>query len=168
MCGGSQLCLGLGDTGGGEEFFVDDDEEAVSAGEDGAVSALEFSLMEELAAWRPVPFRGTAEMTADEYERLTKWGGAEVVDLHVAGHGKDVEGPVKLAHGFVEEGGDDAAVDVAGRAFVETGEVDLGPRDGGFGVADIRGENEVEALRVSGTAAETVAGPFVDGGVGFQ
>ena len=49
----------------------------------------------------------------------------EVVDLHVAGHGEDVEGPVELAHGLIEKGGDDATVDVARRAFVHAVELEV-------------------------------------------
>lgn len=40
-----------------------------------------------------------------------------VVHFHVAGHTHHVAGANSLAHGFVEEGGDDAAVHVAARAF---------------------------------------------------
>src|ERR1700722_4988529 len=108
------LNLGDGDAGGGEGFFVDDDEEAFGAGEDGAVGVLDFGMVEELAAGDAVGFRRAAKVAADENERLVEGDGAEVVDLHVAGHGEDVERAVELAHGLVEEGGDDAAVDVAG------------------------------------------------------
>ena len=69
-------------------------------------------MVEELAAF-------AAEVAAGEDEWLVERGGAEVVDLHVAGHGEDVERAVELAHGFVEQGGDDASVDVAGWAFVQ-------------------------------------------------
>ena len=41
----------------------------------------------------------------------------------MSGHGEDIEGAVELAHGFVEECGDDASVDVAGRAFVHAVEL---------------------------------------------
>ena len=91
--------------------------------------------------------------------------GAEVVDLHVAGHGEDVEGAVELAHGLVHKGGDDAAVDVAGWAFVHAGELDVRGGGGVSGVAGVDGEDEVEALGVGGAAAEAVAGALVDGAV---
>ncbi len=138
--------------------MVDNDEEGFGAGEDGSVGVLEFGLMEELAAF-------AAEVAADEDERLVERCGAEVVDLHVAGHGEDVEGAVELAHGLVEERGYDAAVDVAGRAFVEAVELEVGSGDGCFGIGDVCGEDEVEPLRVGGAAAEAVAGSLVDGGV---
>ena len=114
-----------GEAGGGEDFFVEGDEDAFGAGEDGAVGALDFGLVEELAVGGAVGFGGAVEVTGYEDERLVERDGAEVVDLHVAGHGEDVEGAVELAHGFVEEGGDDAAVDVAGRAFVHAVELDV-------------------------------------------
>jgi hypothetical protein len=150
----------LGEACGGQEFFVYDDEEAFGAGEDCAVGVLDLGLMEELAAF-------AAEVAADEDERFVEWGGTDVVDLHVAGHGKDVEGAVELAHGLVEERGYYAAVDVARGTFVETVELDVGGGDGGFGVRGVGGEDEVEALRVGGTATEAVAGALVDGGRGF-
>ena len=43
--------------------------------------------------------------------------GRQVVDLHVAGHGSETAGANGLAHDFVEQRGDDAAVQVAGVAF---------------------------------------------------
>src|ERR1700679_1088612 len=121
---------------------------------------LEFGLVEELAGF-------AAQMTADEDERLEERCGAEVVYLHVAGHGEYIEGTVELAHGFVEEGRDDAAVDIAGWAFVEAIELELGGCDGGVG-AGVGGEDEVETLRVGGAAAEAVAGALVEGWVAIH
>jgi hypothetical protein len=85
---------------------------------------LDFGLVEELAAF-------SAEMSADEDQRLVERSGAEVVDLHVAGHGEDVEGAIELAHGFVEECGYYASMDVARRAFVHA--IELKVRGGGWG-----------------------------------
>ena len=105
-------------------------------------------------------------MPGNESEALVGGGWAKVVDLHVAGHGEGVEGAVELGHGFVEEGGDDASVDVARSTFVELGEEDVcgdGVRAGEW-VGRV-GEVEVEALRVCGAAAEAVVGLLVDGGV---
>ena len=109
---GVDSALGLRNAGCSEEFFVDDDEEAFGASEDGAVGVLNFSLMEKFATF-------AAEVAAGEDEGLVEGGRAEVVNLHVAGHGEDVERAVELAHGFVEESGYDASVDVAGWAFVQ-------------------------------------------------
>jgi len=81
--------------------------------------------MEELAAWGAVGFCWAAEVAADEDERLVEGNGAEVVDLHVSSHGEDVERAVEFAHGFVEESGDDAAVDVAGWALVHAVELEV-------------------------------------------
>ena len=90
--------------------------------------------------------------------------GAEVVDLHVPGHGEYVERAVEFAHGFVEQCGDDAAVDVAGRALVHAIELEVGCRGGVGRVDGVGGEGEVEALGIGGAAAEAVAGALVDGG----
>ena len=120
-----ELRFGLGYASKGEEFFVYDDEETFCACQDGAVGVLDFGLMEELAAWGAVGFCWTAEVAADEDERLVEGNGAELVDLHVASHGKDVERAVELAHGFVEEGGDDTAVDVARWALVHAVELEV-------------------------------------------
>jgi len=116
-----------------EVVGIDDDEEALAAGEDVAVWELEGDGVEELAAGGAFP----AEVARGEGEWGVEGCGAEVVDLEVAGHGEDVEGAVELAHGLVEEGGDDAAVDVAGRALMELGEVDEGGCDGVFGVRGV-------------------------------
>ncbi len=151
------LWLGGGEAGGGQDFFVEGDEEAFGSGEDGAFGVAELGLVEELAAF-------ALQVLTDENERLVERGGAEVVDLHVAGHGEDVEGAIELAHGLVEECGYDAAVDVAGWAFVAAVELEVGGCDGGVG-AGVGGEDEVEALRVCGAAAEAVAGALVEGGV---
>lgn len=102
----------LGETSGGEDSEVDDDEESLGASENRAVGALDLCLVKEFAAF-------AAEMAADEDEGLVERGGAEVVDLHVTSHGDDVEGAVELAHGFVKECGYDAAVDVSGGTFVQ-------------------------------------------------
>ncbi len=134
--------------------FVDDDEEAFSAGEDGAFGVLQLGLVEEFATF-------AVEVAADEDERVVQRGWAQVVDLKMTGHGEDVEGAVELAHGLVEEGGDDASVDVAGRAFVVAGELNGGGTGEGDGVG---GEVEVKAFGVGGTASEAVAGALVDGG----
>ena len=52
-----------------------------------------------------------------KFERYQQWYGSEIFNLHVACHGDYAELPVSLAHCFVEECSDDAAMHVAGRAF---------------------------------------------------
>lgn len=107
---------------------------------------------------------GSVEVAGYEYEGLVEGRGFEVVDLHVAGHGEDVERAVELAHGLVEERGDDASVDVAGRPLVHAVELEVtGGGDGG-GVRGVGGEDEVKALGIGGAAAEAVVGALVDGG----
>jgi hypothetical protein len=163
-----QLGLRDRDAGGGQRFFVDGDEEAFGTSEDGAIGVLDFGVVEQFAAWGAVDFRWAAKVPADENERLVEGNGAEVIDLHVAGHGEDVQRAIELAHGFVEERGNDAAVDVARGTLVHA--VELEVRCGGYGLA-VRGigcEDEVQALRIGGTAAKAEVGALVDGGVGFE
>ena len=120
--------------------------------------------MEELAVGGAVGFGGAVEVTGHEDEGLIERYGSEVVDLHVTGHGEDVEGAVEFAHGLVEERGDDAAVDIAGRAFVHAIELKVAGCGDSVGVGGVGCEGEVEALGVGGAAAEAVIGALVDGG----
>ena len=82
-----------------------------------------------------------------------KWGGPEVVDLHMPSHGKDIERAVELAHGFIHESGDDASVDITGWPFVEASELRVCC---GGDLFVIDGENEVKALRIIRAAGEAV------------
>lgn len=155
------LALGLGEAGAGEVLVVNNDEEALGAGEDCAVGVVDLGLVEELAAL-------AAEVAAGEHEQLVERGGAKVIDLHVAGHGEDAEGTVELAHGLVEQGGDDASMNVAGRAFVKLRELDVSGGGGDAGVRCVDGEVEVESLRVGRAAAEAVVGALIEGGSGLH
>lgn len=110
--------LGLGHAYAGEDGFVDLDEDSVAAGEYGSVGGLDLGLVEELSSF-------SAQVTAFELKRLKEGDGLEVVDLHVAGDGEDIERAVDLAHGLVEKSGDDASMDVAGWAFVEAVELEV-------------------------------------------
>lgn len=112
--------------------------------------------MEDLAAF-------AAEVAAGEDERFVERDRTKVVDLHVTGHGKDVEWAVELAHSLVEQGSDDTAVDVAGRALVHAVKLKVGCGDGIGGVAGVGRKDKMEALRVCGAAAEAMAGTLVDG-----
>ena len=151
--------MGGSGLGGGEVAGVDDDEDAFALGEELAGGEMEVDGVEELAAF-------AAEVAGGEGERGVERGGAEVIDLHVAGHGEEAEGAVELGHRFVAESGDDAAVDVAGWALVKFGEVNDGDGGGVGGVGGVESKREVEALGVVGAAAEAVGGDFVDGGSG--
>jgi hypothetical protein len=164
--GQRQLLLGLwgGEAGSGQDFFVERDEETFAAGEDRSVEALKFGLVKELAVGCSVGPGSTAEMSSDEDERLVERGGAEVVDLHVTGHSENVEGAVEFAHRFVEECGDDAAVDVAGRTLVHAVELDLRCCGDGVGVRGVSGEGEMKTLGIGWAAAEAMIGALIDGG----
>ena len=146
----------MGEAGAGEQLLVDDDEQASTTSEDGAVRVLDLSLVEELASL-------ATQMTADKKQRLVERRGAEIVDLHVAGHCEDVERPVKFTHGFVKQSRYDAAVNVAGWAFVQIRQLDVRGGGGGVGVSGVDIEAEMEALRISRAAAEAVTGSLVQG-----
>ena len=120
----------------------------------------EFGCVVELAAL-------AAEVLTEEGERGAERSGPEIVDGQVAGHGDEIERTVEFAHGFVHEGCDYSAVDIAGRTFVQAAEVDGG--GGGYvgGIGGIDVEMEVQTLRVVGAAAETVVGAgTLGGGIG--
>lgn len=98
------------------------------------------------------------DVVGGEGEWLAETDGAEVLDLEMARHGEDAAGAVGFAHSFIEEGGDDAAVGVAGGTGEAAGESE---------VADdilirIDEEFEAEAGGVLQSAAEAV----VEGTVG--
>jgi hypothetical protein len=142
-----------GEEAGDEDFFVESDEETFAASEDSSIQKLELSLMEELAAFAP-------QMGAGEDKRLVNRGRAEIVDLHVTGHGEGIQRAVELAHGFIHEGGDDASVDVAGRAFMKARELEV---RGGGDCCWVEVEGEMEALRVVRATGEAVACALVYG-----
>lgn len=120
------LVLGLGKAGASEEGFVELDEDSFAACEGGSVVSEDLGLVEELASV-------AVGVAADERERMVERYGAEVIDLHVARDGEDVERAVELAHRLVEKCGDEAAVDVAGWAFVKLLELNVRCRDGESG-----------------------------------
>jgi hypothetical protein len=155
------LAFGLGESGQCEETRVDDDEEAFGACEDLADRRLDFRLVEELAAF-------AAEVATDKGEWLVEGDGAEIVDLYMAGHGEDIKRAIELAHGLVEKGGDDAAMDMAGRPFVHAVELEVACGDRAGWVAGVGGEDEVEALGIGGAASEAMTGSLVDGGGGGE
>lgn len=98
------------------------------------------------------------EMTGGESERLAEGNGAKVLDFEMAGHSEDAAGAVGFAHGFVEEGGDDAAVGVAGRSGKAAGEAEVAD-DVFVGIDE---EFEAKAGGVIEPAAEAV----IEGSVG--
>ena len=74
---------------------------------------------------------------------------AHVVDLHGFGEGDDFAEFVHFAHGFIEDGGDDAAVAVSGRALVA-----LRKLEAADGFVVFEDELEVHAVGIVGAAAE--------------
>jgi len=86
-------------------------------------------------------------------QRFVQRDGLEVVDGHLGGNGDDVAQLVHLAHGFVEDGGDDAAVGVPGRAGVALAEAEAADE----GVAlFVVGEAQAHAFGIVFAAGETV------------
>jgi len=66
-----------------------------------------------------------AEFPAFDTERFVQGDRLQIFDIHFLGQGDDVAELVYLAHGVVEDGGDDAAVAVAGRAGVALAETEF-------------------------------------------
>ena len=71
----------------------------------------DFGLVDVLAAV-------DADFPALDAQRFLQRDGLQVFDGHFFGHRDHVAQLVDLAHGVVEDGGDDAAVAVAGRSGV--------------------------------------------------
>ena len=93
-----------------KQIGIDGEEDGLGAGEGCAGFIRDFGF----AAVNPSRF---LDVTAGEQERRGERDGLEVVHFHLAGHGEDAELAVGFAHGFVEQGGDDASVSVSGRTF---------------------------------------------------
>ena len=123
--------------------WVDFNEQRLGAGEDFAGGVEDAGLGVVLAA---IALNG-AGLNADARSRRDR---AQVVDLDVAGHGRESLGADCLAHGFVKERGDDAAMEDAVRTFKRI-------RNGGQGDdGAVPGDEEFEAQTrgVGLTAAE--------------
>ncbi len=128
---------------------LDGDEESFAAGEE-----LVFG----------VAYRGGAEVFAAFYAVLSaaqgqggaERGGAKVFGFHLAGEGHDFgavgAGVDGFAHGFVEDGGDDASVDEAVGALEAFGQAQGSEYDACL----IDGEAQAHADAVVGAAAEAV------------
>src|SRR4029077_15528466 len=110
---------GLGLYEFGEHFFgVDGDEGASAAGQDFVFLVTNFSCVDVLAALN-------ADFPALDVQGLVQGDGFEVFDGHFLSEGDDVVELVDLAHGVVEDGGDDAAVAVAGGSGVALAEAEF-------------------------------------------
>lgn len=130
------LRINLTYSGGGQKLLVDDDEQAAAAREHGTVRVLNLRLVEQLATF-------ATEMAAYQHQRLIKRDGAEIIDLHVARHGKDVERPVQLTHRLVEQRSHDTAVNVAGWTFMELCQLNLRCGDRRIGNRGVRGKDKM-------------------------
>ncbi len=88
---------------------VNRDEKSFSTGEYFAFGIQDLAAVGVLAAF-------DGDGVALGAERLVQGDGLQVVDLHGAGKGDDVAGLVDLTHHLIQDGGYDAAVNVAWRA----------------------------------------------------
>jgi len=88
-------------------------------------------------------FAVATDVAADDGQVCTERDRAQVVDLHVPRQGDQVQWPVQLAHGFVEQSGDDAAVHIAWRSLVGCRELDRRCRGDCFGVGCVEDEVQV-------------------------
>ena len=131
--------------------WLDGDEDRFAGGEGVAGSVGDLRFAEVAAA---VVF----DVARGESERDGQGHGAQILHLHLPGHGKNVAGAVRFAHGFVEEGGDDASMGVAGRAGETAGEAKVRD-DVTVGIDE---EFEAEAGRILEATAEAL----VEGSVG--
>ena len=77
----------------------------------------------------------------------------EIFDGHLAGEGDDVMEFIHFAHGVVEDGGDDAAVAVAGRSGVAVAQAKAADEGLAFFVEE---EFEAHAVRIVLAADEAV------------
>ncbi len=93
-----------------------------------------------------------AGVAGGENEWLTERDGTQVLDVEGAGHGDDAASAIGLAHGFVEEGGNDASMGVTWRTG-ETGSEAETADDVLVGVGE---EAKAQARGVVESAAEAV------------
>jgi hypothetical protein len=94
-----------------------------------------------------------SDFAAFDAQRFVQRDGLEVFDRHFAGESDDVMELVDLAHGVVEDAGDDAAVAVAGRSGVALAEAEAADEGlAGF----VEDEFEAHAVGVVHAADEAV------------
>ena len=130
-----------------EHFFgVDGDEGTAAAGEDFIFFVEDFGGVDVLAAV-------DADFPALDAQRFVQRDGLEIFDGHLFGEGNDVVELVDLAHGIVEDAGDDAAVAVAGRSGVTLAEAEAADEGLAFFVED---EFEAHAVGIVLSADEAV------------
>jgi hypothetical protein len=102
-----------------------------------------------------VPAALDFELARFDAQRLMERHGLEVIHSHLGSHGDDLAQLVYLAHGFVEDGGDDAAMAVSGRPGVALAEAEAADEAVAFLVI---GETQLHAVGVVGAADEAAIG----------
>jgi hypothetical protein len=131
----------------GEHFFgVDGDEDAAAAGQDFVFFVEDFGGVDVGASF-------LFYFAAFDAQRFVQRDGLEIFDSHFTGEGDDVMQLVDLAHGVVEDAGDDAAVAVAGRSGVATAEAEAAHEGLALFVKD---ELEAHAIGIVHAADEAV------------
>jgi hypothetical protein len=131
----------------GEHFFgVDGDEDAAAAGEDFVIFVQDFGGVD-------VGTSALFDFAAFDTEGFVERNGLEIFDGHFAGESDDVVEFVDLAHGVVEDTGDDASVAVAGRSGIAFAEAEFA--DEGL-TGFVKNEFEAHAIRIILAADEAV------------
>ena len=93
---------------------------------------------------------------AFEPQRFAGGNGPQVVDFHVAGHGRETTGADGFAHGLVDQSCDDAAMQVAGVAFEVVRY--LGEADDGMVFGEEKVEAQAGGVGVAATEASVLCG----------
>ncbi len=131
----------------GEHFFrVDGDEDAFAAGQ-------HFPALVHDLRHVDVGLAADFDFVSFDEEGFVQGHGLEIFDGHLAGEGDDMVQFVYLAHGVVENGGDDAAVAMAGRSGVAFAETEAAESDAAFFV---QRELQAHTVGISGPAGKTV------------
>ena len=131
----------------GEHFFgVDGDEDAFAAGEDFVFVVENFGGIDMGAS-------AFFDFAAFDAQRFVQRNGLEIFDRHFTREGDYLVELVDLAHGVVEDAGDDAAVAVAGRSGVAGAEAEFA--DEGLALF-IEDEFQAHAAAIALSADEAV------------
>jgi hypothetical protein len=123
---------------------INGDEEALAAGEDFVFVVEDLGHVDVLAAFY-------AEFAGFDVERLFQGNRLQILDGDFGGQGDDVAQFIYFAHGFVEDGGDDATVAVSGRSGVALGEAKFADKTAPLSVV---GETQAHAVGIAGAASE--------------
>lgn len=124
---------------------IDGDEDPFTAGENFAFGVLDFSGVEMAAS-------ANADFVGFDTQWFMKRHRFEIVHRDLRSQRDDVAQAVHFAHGVVEDGGDDAAVTVAGRADVAVVQAKLA-NVSGFVFVD--GELQLHAIGIVFSAGKT-------------